>query len=97
MRERGDFEKGITFGNGGDRVLVKFHQQKKMWNTFGVDLVWGLVTKYNPHLLLEKYNNIQYESRYKKFSRRNTKRFRVVTRKTYWDRIDTLIKSIMMV
>ena len=80
MRERGDFEKGIMkFGNGGDRVGGEVPStEEDVCNTLGVDLVWGLGDKVqSSSWLLEKYNNIKYESRYKKFSRRNTKRFRV--------------------
>ena len=60
MRERGEWEKGImAFGNGGDRVVVQFHQQKKMYVILGVDLVWGLGDKVqSSSWLLEKYNNI---------------------------------------
>ena len=38
MRERGgEWEEGImAFGNGGDRVAVKYHQQKKMYVKDGV-------------------------------------------------------------
>ena len=34
-------KRNYFFGNGGDRV-AQFHQQKKMYVIFGVDLVWGL-------------------------------------------------------